>query len=206
MISTLTKGCSAFMARVASKPSISGMRTSISTRSGFRRRHNSTTFRPLDASPTTSISSSKPSICLMPSLTNSWSSAMRICAGVFRVPDSLSPFVVCLPFSGSRERELRHYGRPKPWFATDLEAAVEQCDPVAHAREPHRLARTITARYTTWTETPPPVPNLEPHDSLVVSDRHAHAIGFRVFAHITERFLGHPEQVDLQRRGKALLA
>src|SRR5215212_4163989 len=91
----------------------------------------------------------------MPSLTNSWSSAMRICAGVFRVPDSLSPFVVCLPFSGSRERELRHYGCPKPWFATDLEAAVEQCDPVAHAREPHRLAQTTTAPYSTWTETRP---------------------------------------------------
>src|SRR5215207_11641152 len=142
----------------------------------------------------------------MPSLTNSWSSAMRICAGVFRVPDSLSPFVVCLPFSGSRERELRHYGCPKPWFATDLEAAVEQCDPVAHAGEAYRLARNGTAPYSTRAEAPPPVPNLEPHDPLVASDRHAHAIGFRVFAHIAERFLGHPEQVDLQRRGKALLS
>src|SRR5215208_1112972 len=147
-------------------------------------------------------------MCLTPSLTSSWSSAMRICAGMLRVSDSPLPIVVCLLllFSGSRQWDLRHYGRPKPWFATDLEAAVEQCDPVAHAGEAHRLARTGTAPYFTRAETPPPVPNLEPHDSLVASDRHAHAIGFRVFAHITERFLGHPEQVDLQRRGKALLA
>src|ERR671910_2883681 len=105
-------------------------------------------------------------MCLMPSLTNSWSSAMRICAGVLRVQDSLSPFVVCLLllFSGSRQRDLRHYGRPKPWFATDLEVAVEQCDPVAHAGEAHRLALTGTAPYSTRAETPPPVHNLEPHD------------------------------------------
>jgi hypothetical protein len=132
---------------------------------------------------------------------------MRIRAGVLRVPDSLSPFVVCLlHFSGSRQRDLRHYGRPKPWFATDLEAAVEQRDPVAHAGEAHRLARTGTAPYSTRAETPPPIPNLEPHDPLVASDRHTHAISFRVCAHITEGFLGHPEQVDLQRRGKALLS
>src|SRR5215208_4588987 len=209
MASTLTLGCSAFMARVASKPSISGMRTSISTRSGFRRQHSSTTSRPLDASPTTSRSSSYPSMCLMPSLTSSWSSAMRIRAGTWlSVSDSVSPFVVCLLllFSVSRQGDLRHYRRSDTRFATDLEAAAEQYDPVAHAGEPHRLSWTGTSPYVTSAETPPPVSNLEPHDLLVAPDRHSQAIGFSVFAHITEGFLGQPEQVDLQRRGKALLS
>src|SRR5215203_5761499 len=104
-------------------------------------------------------------MCLMPSLTNSWSSAMRICAGVLRASDSLSPFVVCLLlFSGSRQRDLRYYGRPKPYFATDLEAAVEQCDPVAHAGEAHRLARAAAALYCIITKTLPPVSYLESHD------------------------------------------
>src|SRR5919107_1829046 len=146
-------------------------------------------------------------MCLMPSLTSSWSSAMSIRAGMFRASDSPLPIVVCLLllFYDSRQRNLRHYGRPKPRFATDLQAAVEQCDPVAHAGEPHLLSRTGTPSYFTRAETPPPVSNLEPHDPLAAPDRHAHAIGFSVFAHITERFLGHPEQVALKRRGKALL-
>src|SRR5215204_913120 len=144
----------------------------------------------------------------MPSLTSSWSSAMRICAGVLRVSDSVSPFVICLflLISGSRYGELCHYRRPDPRFATDLEATAEQCDPVAHAGEPHHLARTATAPYFASAETTPPVSDLEPHDPLVAPDRHANAIGFSVFAHVTERFLGHAEQVGLQRRGKALIS
>src|ERR687897_405857 len=104
-------------------------------------------------------------MCLMPSLTSSWSSAMRIRAGTWlRVSDSVSPFVVCLLlFSSSRQGDLCHYRRPKPRFATDVEAAAEQCDPVAHAGEPHLLSPTGTARYFTNAETPPPVSNLEPH-------------------------------------------
>src|SRR5215212_1894397 len=102
-------------------------------------------------------------MCLKPSLTNSWSSAMRICAGMLRrVSGSVSPFVICLLlfFSGSRQGDLRHYRRPDARFATDLEVAAEQPDPVAHAGEPHRLARSAIAPFTApcfiSVETPPP--------------------------------------------------
>jgi len=58
---TLMPGCSRLIWRVAVIPSISGIRTSISTRSGSRRRHISMASWPVDASPTTSIPGSLPS-------------------------------------------------------------------------------------------------------------------------------------------------
>src|SRR5215207_683731 len=132
---------------------------------------------------------------------------MRIWAGVLRVSDSRSTFVVCLlHFSGNGQGYLRHYRRPNPRFATDIEAAIEQCDPVTHAGEAHRLARTGIAPFFSSAETLPPISDLEPDDPVVAPDRHAHAIGSSVFARITERFLGYPEQVDFQRRGKAFLS
>src|SRR5215208_5747438 len=108
-------------------------------------------------------------MCLKPSLTNSWSSAMRICAGMLRVSGMVLPFVVglLLLFSGNRQGDLRHYRRPAPRFATDLEAAAEQRAPVVHTGEPHPRARTVRGPCFTRVEASPPVSNLEPHDPVV---------------------------------------
>ena len=59
-------GDSAFIARVAEMPSISGIETSIRTRSGFRERWSSTASRPFPASATTSRSGSRASTTRMP--------------------------------------------------------------------------------------------------------------------------------------------
>ncbi len=64
--------------RVASMPSSSGMRMSISTTSGFSRRAMSTACTPSTASPTTSMSSSASKIILKPARTSAWSSAIMM--------------------------------------------------------------------------------------------------------------------------------
>ena len=77
VVSTRTRGGSvtAVTERVASMPSTPGMRTSISTTSGFRPAHWSMASAPFAASPTTAMSSWSLRIIRRPVLTSGWSSA-----------------------------------------------------------------------------------------------------------------------------------
>src|SRR3954452_17849933 len=68
----------AMMRRVASMPSSSGMRMSMSTTSGSRSLAIVTAWAPSEASPTTSRSSSASRIILNPARTSAWSSAIRM--------------------------------------------------------------------------------------------------------------------------------
>ena len=61
--------------RVASMPSISGIRTSISTTSGMCRRASSTASAPVPASPTTSKPAVAATMPRKPARTRAWSSA-----------------------------------------------------------------------------------------------------------------------------------
>ena len=68
----------AMMRRVASMPSSSGMRMSMSTTSGSSALAIVTASAPSEASPTTSRSSSASRIILNPARTSAWSSAIRM--------------------------------------------------------------------------------------------------------------------------------
>src|SRR4051794_3594001 len=68
----------AMMRRVASMPSSSGIRMSMSTTSGSRSLAIVTALAPSEASPTTSRSSSASRIILNPARTSAWSSAIRM--------------------------------------------------------------------------------------------------------------------------------
>ena len=72
---TPARAGSAAIARVASMPSITGMRTSIRTMSGRARRASSTAARPSPASPASSRSSSPSSRTRNPARNSAWSSA-----------------------------------------------------------------------------------------------------------------------------------
>ena len=75
-ISTRAGGSAAVIRRVASMPSIAGIRTSITTTSGRSRSNPRTASAPSIASPTTSMSSSASRIMRNPPRISAWSSAM----------------------------------------------------------------------------------------------------------------------------------
>ncbi|CAA9405337.1 MAG: hypothetical protein AVDCRST_MAG01-01-1286 [uncultured Rubrobacteraceae bacterium] len=77
--------------RVASMPPMTGMVTSMSTRSGRSLRACSMASLPLEASPTTSMSGWVPSTTRKPCLTTSWSSARSTLAGAPRAAEEGCP-------------------------------------------------------------------------------------------------------------------
>ena len=114
-------GCAVTMRRVASIPSSTGMRMSISTTSGRNRRASETASSPSPASPTMSVSGSASRILRRPTRTRAWSSAIR--TRRHRI--------------GSRTRTANPPLGCRP--ASRL-AAVE-CHALAHADEPVTAAR-----------------------------------------------------------------
>src|SRR5215207_920505 len=79
VVSMITRTSASFRSeairRVASRPSTSGMRMSIRTMSGWSARARSTASAPVEASPTTSMSSARSSSIRKPERTSAWSSA-----------------------------------------------------------------------------------------------------------------------------------
>ena len=75
-ISTRVAGWAAAIRRVASMPSRTGIRMSISTTSGRVRRASATASCPSLASPTTAVSGSFSRILRSPTRTSAWSSAI----------------------------------------------------------------------------------------------------------------------------------
>ena len=90
-ITTLVWGISALILLVASRPSITGILTSMRTRSGRRSRQDARASWPSLASAMTLIPSSPESMVLRPSLTRAWSSAIRRRAGPVCVASSIPP-------------------------------------------------------------------------------------------------------------------
>src|SRR4030043_47821 len=75
--------------RIASTPSISGIRRSISTMSGLSSLALFTASTPLVASPTTLKSGSRFIMLISPSLTTGWSSAIKMFIGSAILPPTL---------------------------------------------------------------------------------------------------------------------
>src|SRR4051812_37505613 len=135
------------MRRVASMPSSSGMRMSMSTTSGSRSLAIVTAWAPSAASPTTSRSSSASRIILNPARTSAWSSAIRMRTVISGVS------------SAKAERGYPRSGMLRPtveWNpGADLEAAgalaavqlaPEDAHALAHADEAVAAAAQATGR------------------------------------------------------------
>src|SRR4028118_534963 len=120
---------------------------------------------------------------LKPSLTSSWSSAMRTRPGTFLVPGSISlPIVDLLP--GGHQGDLRHHRRAGPRFTADLEGAAQHRDPLAHAGEPHPLAGPSRLLDLCGRKAASPVADLEAHGPFTRPQRDAHPVGLGVLAHV----------------------
>jgi hypothetical protein len=104
--------------RVASIPSMLGMRTSMRTTSGRSPSASPTASPPSPASPTTSMSSLASRIMRKPPRTSAWSSAITIRTLTARAPEA-----------GVRGRGSRRQA------AVRLERAAEQGCPLPHPRE-----------------------------------------------------------------------
>src|SRR5918998_3367174 len=156
-ITTLTWGISCLILLVASRPSMTGILTSIRTRSGCRFRQEVRASAPSRASAMTSMSSSPESTVLRPSLTRAWSSAIRRRAGPVCVPlfpILLPPLTVC-------GRYLRHHLGAFAGLAADLQVAAEQGHPLPHAGEPQAFARPAPVGGLLRVEAGPPVAHQE---------------------------------------------
>ena len=106
-MSTCAPGSAATIRRVASIPSMPGIRTSMSTTSGRRQRTSSTAPAPSAASPTTSISASLSSIIRNPERTIAWSSAITT-----RIIERSSPGTACHQTAARLPRETHRSPSP----------------------------------------------------------------------------------------------
>src|SRR5215211_2731347 len=190
-IKTLACGHRSLIARVAANPSILGMRTSMSTRSGHSFRQNSRASSPSAASPTISRSGSLASIDRIPSLARAWSSAISTRAG-----ELFTFMTVFLPIR-LRQRDLRHHGGASAGLAADLKLAAEQRDPLPHAGEPHPLPRAAHSRCRARVEPAPVVPNLQAYALPAPYQRDLGPGGCGVLARVGERLVGDPVERGL---------
>jgi hypothetical protein len=85
-ITTLVRGISRLILLVASRPSVTGILTSIRTSSGESSRHKEGAYWPSLASATTRMPSTPGGMALRPSLTRAWSSTISRRAGFTRAP------------------------------------------------------------------------------------------------------------------------
>src|SRR3989442_11164681 len=199
----LTRGISSLIARVATRPSTSGIRMSISTRSGCSWRDSSTASRPVAASPTTSRSGSGSSIVLSPSRASSWSSAMMTRPG-------RGPGGSVSDLSGGIS--LPHSSCLHEWhFSNDLgalarlthhdAAAAQERDTLLHAQQADALARARTLLLAGG-KAATPVAHLQPHRIALMLQRDGHEPPSAVLADVRQRFLSDPKQggLDLRRQ------
>src|SRR5919107_2771944 len=199
-MTTLVWGISCLMRRVASRPSITGILTSIRTRSGRSSRHMERASWPLTASAMTWMPSSPESTALRLSLTRAWSSAIRrrtgfACVSVF--PILLSPPTVC-------GRYLRHDFGAFAGFATDFEVAAQQGHPLPHAGEAQAFARPAPVGGLLRIEAGSPVAHLELDATRRPAQRDLHAGRGGVFADVGQGLLRPPEQGGFDLGGKAV--
>src|SRR5829696_7393739 len=204
-------GRSTLISRVASRPSIPGMRTSMRIRSGTSERPSSTASRPSLASPTISRSGSRLRSPRSPRRTRSWSSAIR---SRFRSPLLISIEILGHHDVGAVDQgDLGDYQGALAGAAGDAELPAEQGDPLAHPGQADPLAGAAAA--APGNEAPPVVPYLQPDPATPVGSQRGgrtflegeiHALGARVLADVVERLLHDPEDGGLGRGGKPFVA
>src|SRR3990172_9061067 len=130
-------------ALAAASPSISGMEMSMTITSGVRLRASSTASRPLEASPTTSMSGSMSRRARSPERSTAWSSARR--TRIFSV-------IGALPAAAPRQRSLNRDARAPAHGRLNLHRSADEGEPLLHAEQaeagsarPHRGLHVETA-------------------------------------------------------------
>src|SRR5919107_881548 len=197
--STPTSGCSRFIARVASRPSISGILTSMRTRSGVMERQSRKASRPFCASPTTSKSGSPSSMLRSPSRTRSWSSAMRrrVLVGPGGSPKPPDSAPIGANPRRLPQRNLGDYQGAGAGTARDPKVPAEQRYPLAHAGETYPFSGTGRLRRRVRRETLPVVSYGEPDyfaRAVEVLQREVYPPGAGVLDGVGEGFLRNPEE------------
>src|SRR5919107_643130 len=205
-IITLVWGISALILLVASSPSITGILTSIRTRSGPSARQVSRACRPLWASATTSMPSSPESMVLKPSLTRAWSSAIRRRAVCDRAVASLLPILFPPLTVYLDKRYLRHRFGAFSGLAVDFRVAAQQGHPLTHAREAQALAGPAPFGSLLRVEARPPVSHVETHAVVQELECDPHPGRGGVLAYVSEGLLRDPEQRRLDFRRQTLVS
>src|SRR5712692_8616492 len=206
-------GRSSLMARVAASPSRSGMRMSISTRSGRSWRDSATASWPVAASPTTSRSGSGASMVRSPSRASSWSSAITTRArrdgcAVARAPrGGWSLGSIDAPRQAARgQRHLSDHPRAGARLAVHDTSPTQQPNALLHADQAQVLARSGGVLRAGRADAPTPVTDLQAHDILVLLERDSDASRPGVLPYVVQRLLRDPEQGSLGRRRQAPVA
>ena len=171
---------SVVMRRVASSPSISGMRMSITTTSGFSARTCSSACAPVAASPTTSMSSRESSSARNPARTIGWSSASTTLVGVI---DRFQPL------SGSTA-----WTRQPPCSRGPTSRRPPRA--VARSNMPRRPRPASTPAVSPW---PSSVTSMS-SSSAFAADAHVRARRVGVAQHIGQCLLDDPEGRPADRR------
>src|SRR5215216_7140082 len=191
---TPARSSSATIRRVASRPSSTGMRMSISTTSGRVERASSTAAAPSPASPTTSMSPASSSRARNPARTSPWSSTSRTL--ITGAPPRGSPDPAG---SSGAHREAGLDAEPAPGPGAGLQAAPEGTGPLPHARDPLSAPAGPVARRVV--RAGPVVDDLDLDPAVVVGDGDVGPAGPGVAHDVGERLLDHPVggQVDGRR-------
>src|SRR5918993_426020 len=203
-MTTLVAGISCLILLVASRPSITGILTSIRTRSGSSSLQEERASCPFLASATTLISSSPESMVLRPSLTRAWSSAIRSRAGSVCVAFSstfLPPLTVC-----EYRRYLRHHFGTFAQGAADFQAAAQQGHPLSHAGEPEAFAGSAPVGGLLRVEARSPVAHPEVDGVVQVPKRDLYAGRRGVLADVGQGLLRDPEERGFDLGWQALVS
>ena len=172
--------------RVASMPSISGMRMSISTTSGVSRRALSTACVPSEHSPTTSMSSSASRIIRKPARISAWSST------------SSTRMLMPAPAVGWGARART--AKPPSGSRARLHDAAVHRRALAHADEAVAAARV--AQLVVVARALAVVLDAQHHLVRLVGDRHACARARRVLERVGERLLDDPVRGQVDAGGQ----
>src|SRR3990172_8584759 len=180
-MTTFTSGSSALIARVAWSPLHGDMPTSIRTSSGFNRRVSSTASLPSAACPTTSIPQALRRLAI-PARKRAWSSARS----------TRTHGLPCL--CGHVNRNTRALSRSRE----DVESATDSLRPLAHRLEPqagpprpveHQRIEAVAV-----------IHDLDAHSVFIRVDDHVDAGRSCVLAHVAQRLLDDPDELDLGGR------
>src|SRR5919199_4689693 len=184
---TLVVGWSRLMARVTARPSRSGMRTSVSTKSDCRRRQSSCASAPLAASPTTSRSGSPTIMVRRPARASSWSSTITM-----RTRRACRSFFMWTPIHWRPQRDLRDHAGADAEITLHGAPPPEQGDAFPHPEQPDALSPPARPPGGPGREAAAPVLHLEANGPPVGLERDPGPAGVRVLAQVGQCLLGHP--------------
>src|SRR5438105_12019804 len=187
---TLVPGQSCLMARVAARPSRSGMRTSISTRSGRRWRHKARASRPVVASPTMCRRGSVDSKLARPARVRSWSSTITTRFGELGRAVAASGGIEVGSFR--HDRHVDPHPGAHAGTTCHQTPTPQQRDALLHARQTDTLAWPVSD-HGSWPEAAPPVLDRQPDTPSTARQANIYVGRPGVLAHVSQRFLSDAE-------------